>query len=116
MKNLNNHQCHQMCKLYSERWIIETDIRCIGTFKAVTNSTSPQLEFLFFSLAVLFCLLWVFYSTLTNRLLESSTEIFNNHLFLSIKQSDTLQFTARRFFRCIRDEIFPLLPFRGGDT
>ena len=103
-------------KLYSKRWIIETDIRCIDTFKAVTNSISPQLRFLYFGLAVLFDLLWVFYSTLTNRLLEGSTETFNNHLFISIKQSDTLQFTARRFFRCVRDEIFPLLSFRGGDT
>jgi len=30
-------------KLCSKRWIIETDIRCIGTFKAVTNNTNPQL-------------------------------------------------------------------------
>lgn len=103
-------------KLYSKRWIIETDIRCIGTFKAVTNSTSPQLRSLFFGLAVLFDLLWVFYSTFTNRLLNGSSETFNNHFYVFIKQSDTLQFTARKFFRCVRDEIFPLLSFRGGDT
>jgi len=103
-------------KLYSKRWIIETDIRCIGTFKAVTNSTSPQLRFLFFGLAVLFDLLWVFYSTLLNRSHDCPTETFNSYFFVSIKQSDTLQFTARRFLRCVRDEIFPLLPFRGGDA
>jgi len=103
-------------KLYSKRWIIETDIRCISTFKAVTNSTNPQLRFLFFGLAVMFDLLWVFYSTLLNRLHDCSTEIFNNYFFISIKQSDTLQFTARRFLRCVRDEIFPLLSFRGGDA
>lgn len=103
-------------KLYSKRWIIETDIRCIGTFKAVTNSISPQLRFLFFGLAVLFDLLWVFYSTLVNRLLDQPYETFNNHFFVPIKQSDTLQFTARRFLRCVRDEISPLLSFRGGDA
>ena len=103
-------------KLYSKRWIIETDIRCIGTFRAVTNSTSPQLRLLFFGLAVLFDLLWVFYSTLTNRLFDELTETSNSYFYLSIKQSDTLQFTARRFLRCVRDEIFPMLPFRGGDA
>lgn len=103
-------------KLYSKRWIIETDIRCIGTFKAVTNSISPQLRFLFFGLAVIFDLLWVFYSTLINRLLGQPCETFNRYFFISIKQSDTLQFTARRFLRYVRDEIFPLLSFRGGDT
>jgi len=89
---------------------------CIGTFKAVTNSTSPQLRFLLFGLAVLFDLLWIFYSTLTNRLHDYSTEPYNYSFYISIKQSDTLQFTARRFLRCVRDEIFPLLPFRGGDA
>ncbi len=103
-------------KLYSRRWIIETDIRCIDTFKAVTNSTSPQLRFLFFGLAVLFDVLWVFYSTLLNRLLDHPDATFNNYFFISIKQSDTLQFTARRFLRYVRDEIFPLLSFRGGDA
>ena len=103
-------------KLYSKRWIIETDIRCISTFRAVTNSTSPQLRLLFFGLAVLFDLLWVFYSTLLNRSLDCPRKTFNGYFFVSIKQSDTLQFTARRFLRCVRDEIFPLLPFRGGDA
>ena len=81
-------------KLYSKRWLIETDIRYIGTFKALTNSTNPQIRFLFFGLAVLFDLLWVFYSTFTNRLLYSFTETFNNYISLFMKQSDTLQFTA----------------------
>jgi hypothetical protein len=103
-------------KLYSKRWIIETDIRCIGTFKAVTNSTSPQLRFLFFGLAVLFDLLWILYSTLINRSLDGSIEAFKNYFFISIKQSDTLQFTAQKFLRCVRDDIFPLLSFRGGDA
>ena len=103
-------------KLYSKRWIIETDIRCIDTFKAVTNSTSPQLRFLFFGLAVLLDVLWIFHSTLFNRLLDNPGETPNIGFFISIKQSDTLQFTARRFLRYIRDEIFPLLSFRGGDA
>jgi hypothetical protein len=103
-------------KLYSKRWIIETDIRCIGTFKAITNSTNPQLRFLFFGLAVLFDLLWIVYSAFTNRLLDDSIETFNNHSLIFIKQSDTLQFTARKFLRGVRDEIFPLLFFRGGDA
>ncbi len=107
---------HYVVKLYSKRWIIETDLRCIGTFKAVTNSTSPQLRFLLFGLAVLFDVLWVFYSTLMNRLHDHPGKDLNNHFPLSIKQSDTLQFTARKFLRCVRDEIFPLLSFRGGDA
>jgi hypothetical protein len=77
-------------KLYSKRWIIKTDIRCIGTFKAVTNSTSSQLRFLFFGFAVLFDLLWIFYSAFTSRLLDGSTETFNTYFFIFIKQSDTL--------------------------
>lgn len=103
-------------KLYGKRWIIETDFRCIDTFKAVTNSTSPQLRFLFFGLAVLFDLLWIFYSTLINRLLDGCIETFNNYFCIFIKQSDTLQFTARKFLRCVRDDIFPLVSFRGGDA
>jgi hypothetical protein len=103
-------------KLYSKRWIIETDIRCIGTFKAVTNSIKPQLRFLFFGLAVFFDALWIVYSTLVNRLSQSSSDMFINLSSFYIKQSDSLQFTARRFLRLLRDEICPLVTFRGGDA
>ena len=105
-----------LVKLYSKRWIIETDIRCIKTFQAFTNSTSPQLRFLFFGLAVLFDLLWVIYSTLFNRLHEFCGDNFINYSSLPIKQSDSLQFTARKFLRLLRDDICPSLSFRGGDA
>ncbi len=103
-------------KLYSKRWIIETDIRCIGTFKAFTNSTRPQLRFLIFGLAVLFDVLWIVYSTFLNRSLTSNPKTYINLDEFYIKQSDTLQFTARRFLRFLRDEICPLVTFRGGDA
>jgi len=103
-------------KLYSKRWIIETDIRCIGTFKAFTNSTKPQFRFLLFGLAVLFDVLWIVYSTFLNRSSTSSPERYKNIDEFYIKQSDTLQFTARRFLRLLRDEICPLVTFRGGDA
>ncbi|MHA1332442.1 MAG: transposase [Candidatus Hodarchaeales archaeon] len=99
-----------LVKLYSKRWIVETDIRCIKTFKAFTNSICPQLRFLFFGLAVLFDLLWIVYSTLFNRLHDFCDDNF------PIKQSDSLQFTARKFLRFLRDDICPLLSFRGGDA
>ena len=103
-------------KLYSKRWIIETDIRCIGTFKAITNSTSAQLRFLFFGLAVFFDVLWVVYSTFSTRLRTLSSEAFINPDYFVIKQADSLQFTARRFLRLLGDEILPLVAFRRGDA
>ena len=99
-------------KLYSKRWIIETDIRCIGTFKAVTNSTNPQLRSLLFGLAVLLDVLWIVYSTFTTRLHESVGDTFINPSYIPIKQSDLFQFTARRFLRFVRDEILPQVTFR----
>ncbi len=72
-------------KLYSKRWIIETDIRCIGTFKAVTNSTNPQLRSLLFGLAVLLDVLWIVYSTFTARLHDSVGDTFINPSYIPIK-------------------------------
>lgn len=99
-------------KLCSKRWIIETDIRCIGTFKAVTNSTNSQLRFLLFGLAVFLDVLWIVYSTFTVRLRNSIGDTFINPSCFPIKQSDPFQFTARRFLRLVRDEILPQVIFR----
>ena len=103
-------------KLYSKRWIIETDIRCIKTFKAFTNSTKPQFRFLLFGFAVLFDVLWIVYSTFLNRYSSLSPEKYKNFVEFYIYQSDTLQFIARRFLRFLRDEIYPMVTFRGGDA
>ena len=103
-------------KLYGKRWIVETDIRCISTFKAVTNSISPQLRFLFFGLAVFLDLLWVFYSTLLNRFLDPYTQLDSSDYYVPIKQADTLQITARRFLRLLRQEISSLLAFHWRDA
>ena len=103
-------------KLYSKRWIIETDIRCIKTFKAFTNSTKPQFRFLLFGFAVLFDVLWIVYSTFINRFSSLSPERYKNFAEFYIYQSDTLQFIARRFLRLLRDEIYPMVTFRGGDA
>lgn len=103
-------------RLYAKRWIIETDIRCIRTFRAITNSTSPQLRFLIFGLAVLLDVLWVIYSTFTSQLHDSFPNTFINTDSFFIKQSHSLQFTARRFLRLLRDEISSLVVFQRGDA
>lgn len=103
-------------RLYSKRWIVETDIPCIGTFKAFINSTRPQFRFLLFGFAVLFDTLWIVYSTFLNRYSISNPERDEIITGFYIKQSDKLQFIARRFLRFLRDEICPLVIFRGGDA
>ncbi|MHA2246258.1 MAG: transposase [Candidatus Hodarchaeales archaeon] len=103
-------------RLYSKRWIVETDIRCINEFTAVTNSILPQLRLLFYGLAMVFDALWIVFSTLINRFTEEGTFSIPEWTQFVIKQRDTLQCIARYFLRLLRNEILPLLIFPGGDA
>jgi len=103
-------------KLYSKRWIVETDIRCINEFKAVTNSTKPQLRLLLYGLAMVFDALWIVFSTLTQRLTENFVFPLTDETCFLIKQADELVCIARWFIRFLRREILPLVVFRGGDA
>jgi hypothetical protein len=106
----------RVVKLYSKRWIVETDIRCTNEFKAVTNSTSPQLRLLLYGLAMIFNALWIVFSTLLHRLSSLSAEILSDETTILIKQADVLICIARRFKRFLRQEILPLLCFQGVDA
>ncbi|PWI47596.1 hypothetical protein CEE45_11125 [Candidatus Heimdallarchaeota archaeon B3_Heim] len=106
----------RVVKLYSKRWIVETDIRCTNEFKAVTNSTNPQLRLLLYGLAMVFNALWIVFSTLFHRLSGLSSEILSEEATISIKQADKLICIARRFKRFLRQEILPQIHFLGGDT
>jgi len=101
-------------KLYSKRWIVETDIRCVNEFKPITNSIRPQLRLFLYGLAVILDALWVVFSTLINRLKENNNMHITEEAQFIIKQADVLQCIARYFLRLLRTEIFPLLNFRGG--
>lgn len=102
--------------LYSKRWIVETDIRCINEFTAVTNSILPQLRLLLYGLAMVFDALWIVFSTLISRFIEEGSFPIFEWTQFTIKQRDTLQCIARYFLRFLRQEIFPQLCFRGGDA
>ncbi|MCK5342996.1 MAG: transposase [Candidatus Heimdallarchaeota archaeon] len=106
----------RVVKLYSKRWIVETDIRCTNDFRAVTNSTSPQLRLLLYGLAMVFNALWVVFSTFINRLTDSSIHSNDLDCIFFIKQADELVCIARWFVRFMLREIFPLLSFQGVDA
>ncbi len=101
-------------KLYSKRWIVETDIRCINEFKPVTNTIRPQLRLFLYGLAVIIDALWVVFSTLINRIKEYGEIFITEETQFVIKQADTLQCIGRYFLRLLRTEIFPFLTFQGG--
>lgn len=103
-------------KLYSKRWIVETDLRCINEFKPVTNSILPQVRLLFYGLAMVLDALWIVFSTLINRINDNGTILITSETQFIIKQLDELQCIARYFLRFLRQEILPLLHFHGGDT
>ncbi len=106
----------EIVRLYGKRWIIETDIRCITEFKAITNSTKPQMRFLLYGLAMVFDALWVVFSLLLNRLRSNNSLSITEETRFRIKQSDTLLVIARAFKRFLRTEILPELEFSGGDA
>jgi len=103
-------------RLYGKRWIVETDIRCMGEFKAVTNSPSPQLRLFFQGLTMLFDSMWVVFSTLVQRNQNQTVTTVTEETQWLIKQADQLVCIARWFKRWLRDDIFPEMLFRGGDA
>lgn len=112
--------CHltprSIVKLYSKRWIVETDIRCINEFKPVTNSILPQLRLLFYGLAMILDALWIVFSTLISCISNEIDITITSGTQFIVKQIDELQCIARYFIRFLRCEIFPLLFFQGGNA
>lgn len=106
----------EIVRLYGKRWIIETDIRCISEFKAITNSTSPQLRLLLYGLAMVFDALWMVFSLLLNRFRSNSSFSITEETRFCVKQVDPILIIARAFKRLLRTEILPTLSFRGGDA
>lgn len=111
---LTNIDCtsRYIVNLYSKRWIIETDYRCIDDFLAVTNSTSPSLRIILYGLAVFFDVLWILFSVCENILSRYNYFSIDSTTRFLYKFSYYLICTARRFFRWLRNEILPLLVFR----
>lgn len=97
---------------YAKCWIIETDYRCTGVFKAVSNSRNPQTRILLFSLAVALNVLWVVTSTLSNLLKIKIIRNIAEEMIFQISQNYTLAFTGRWFKRYLRIEIIPLKLFQ----
>ena len=60
--------------------------------------------------------LWIVYSSLIHRLLENHKINLDSETQIVIKQVDELVCIARWFLRYVRQEIFPLLVFRGGEA
>jgi len=65
---------------------------------------------------MVFNALWIVYSTLIQRLEENPTFEISTETIVLIKQVDELVCIARWFLRFVRQEIFHLLCFRGGDA
>ncbi len=105
-----------LVKLYSKRWGVETDLRCISDFHAVTNSILPQLRLILFGLAMYFDALWVIYSVYQNILAERGDISVDQSTQFLVKFHYELVCIARWFCRWLRTEILPLLTFRGGDA
>lgn len=95
-------------KQYAKRWIIETDYRCIGVYKAVSNSRIAQTRILLFSLSMALDALWVIVSTLSNLNQKGFKEPIREETVFPISQSFKLMFTGRWFKRFLRAEIMPL--------
>lgn len=110
---LTNLSCsaRYIVKLYGKRWMIETDIRCINDFQAVTNSKLPSLRMLLFGLAVFFDALWVIFSVCENRMTELDPFPIDNVTQFLYKFCYRLICIARWFCRWLRKEILPLVCF-----
>ena len=105
-----------LVKLYGKRWGIETDLRCINDFQAVTNSILPQLRLILFGLAMFFDALWVVYSIYQNILTELGDILVDQETQFRVKFHYELVCTARWFCRWLRKEILPQLTFQRGDA
>ena len=103
-------------RLYGKRWLIETDIRCINDFKAVTNSIRPKTRLFLYGLAMVFDALWVVLSSLINRLHDYSFDAITNETQFLVKQCYRLACIARCFNRWLRLVLRSELRFQGGDA
>ena len=111
-----NASSEQIVKIYDKRWLVETDIRCIGEFEAISNSRNGNIRIFLFGLAMVLDALWVVTTVLMNRIIEiGDIEIIEETIFL-IYQRDSLLIIARRLKRHIRTKIMPNFSFKGGDA
>ena len=115
---LTNLKCSArvIVKKYSKRWIIETDFRCIGIFKAVSHSRIPQTRIMLFGLAVVLDALWVVSSVLNVNVRSAKIKKIVDETFFAVRQSYQLMCTGRWFKRWVRSKILSELSFHGGVT
>ncbi len=113
---VTNIKCsaRRIVKKYSKRWIIETDFRCIGDFKAVSNSRIPQTRILLFGLAVVLDALWVVSSALNGLIKKRKVNKVLDETTFSLRQSFQLMCTGRLFKRWLRSKILAEMSFRVG--
>ena len=113
---VTNIKCsaRRIVKKYSKRWIIETDFRCIGDFKAVSNSRIPHTRILLFGLAVVLDALWVVSSALNTIVKKGKVNKVINETIISLRQTFQLMCTGRWFKRWLRTKILAEMSFRVG--
>ena len=109
-----NVSCKQIVRIYDRRWLIETDMRCIGEFQAVTNSRNGNIRIFLFGLAMVLDALWVVTTVLMNRIMEKGEIKITEETMFMIYQRDKLVIIARAFKRYIRLKIMPHFSFKGG--
>ena len=108
--------CEQIIRIYRRRWLIETDMRCIGEFQALTNSRQGNIRIFLFGLAMLLDALWVVITVLMNRIKDKGELIVTEESVFMIYQRNKLLIIARSFRRYIRLKIMPNFSFKGGDA
>lgn len=115
---LTNKKCsaRHIVKSYGKRWIIETDFRCTGDFKAYTNSRKFQARILLFGMATVLNALRVVTSTLIRREKEDKVVLITNETTFAIRQNETYMITGRRFKIWLRTKIRPMNGLKGGDA
>lgn len=111
-----NASARTIVKLYGKRWLIETDIRCINDFKAVTNSIKPQTRLFLYGLAMVFDALWVVLSSLINRIRYYEFDTITDETQFLIKQYNRLVCIGRSFNLWLRLILRSELRFQGGDA
>jgi hypothetical protein len=103
-------------RLYGKRWLIETDIRCINDFKAVTNSIKPQTRLFLYGLAMVFDALWIVLSSFINHSRDYDFDTITDETQFLVKQCYRLACIARSFNRWLRLILRSELRFQGGDA
>lgn len=105
----------QITRIYDRRWLIETDMRCIGMFQGISNSRSGHLRMFLFGLAMVLDALWVVATTMQQRIQQMPQMVIDEETIFWIKQHDRIVIIAKAFIRLIRLKILAYSQFPGGD-